>query len=187
MTTICGGRARDAAGLSSSAHLTADLRDSPILSSRKSPPRDEQKRRGSHSPFTTWRSPAQRQYSPHRPLAPWPSTARAEFLRQRCPRSHRMDGQSWTGRAGTLTGMVSWRVENYLRYLDMLECVLDLRSIRVEQIGPWAATYWKTLPNGHRARFHWGHRRERAGLENEFSFLAFSGFCEFRDRWYQWR
>ncbi len=89
-------------------------------------------------------------------------------------------------RIGTLTGMTSWRVEKYLRYLDMLQCELDLRSIRVEEVGPWAATYWKTLPHGHRVHFQWRHRRGD-GQENEFSTLAFSGFCEFRDGWYNWR
>jgi hypothetical protein len=88
--------------------------------------------------------------------------------------------------AGTLTGMTSWRVEKYLRYLDMLECELDLPSIRAEDVGPWAATYWKTLPHGHRAHFRWKRRRE-PGLENDFTTLAFSGFCEFRDGWYHWR
>jgi hypothetical protein len=90
-------------------------------------------------------------------------------------------------RSGTLTGMVSWRLEKYLRYLDMLQCELDLQSIEVEEIGPWEATYWKILPHGHRAQFHWRHERGPGGLENEFSSLAFSGFCEFRDSWYHWR
>jgi len=89
--------------------------------------------------------------------------------------------------AGTLTGMVSGRVEKYLRYLGMVQCQLDLQSIQVEEIGPWEATYWKMLPHGHRARFHWWHQWERSGLPYEFSDLAFSGFCEFRDRWYRWQ
>ena len=49
--------------------------------------------------------------------------------------------------------MTAWRVERYLRYLDMLGCELDLRSIQLEEIGPWEATYWKTLPHGHRCGF----------------------------------
>jgi hypothetical protein len=89
-------------------------------------------------------------------------------------------------RTGTLTGATAWRVEKYLRYLDMLECEIDLPSIRIVDIGPWEATYWKTLPQGHRAHFRWRHQREH-GKGNEFSELAFSGFCEFRDQWYNWR
>ncbi|MCD4726107.1 MAG: hypothetical protein K8R46_00455 [Pirellulales bacterium] len=94
-----------------------------------------------------------------------------------------LDGDT---RTGTLTGMTDWQVEKYLHYLDMLECTLDLPSIQVEEIGPWEATYWKTLPHGHRAHFRWSRRKEHC-FENEFSSLAFSGFCEFRDGWYNWR
>ena len=88
---------------------------------------------------------------------------------------------------GTITGMVGGRVEKYLRYLGMLDCEIDRRSIQVEEIGPWEATYWKILPHGHRVQFSWRQKKDPGLLRNDYFRLAFSGLCEFRDGWYRWR
>jgi hypothetical protein len=87
---------------------------------------------------------------------------------------------------GSLTGLTAWRVEKYLQYLDMFQCELDFASVRMNEMGPWEATYWKTLPKGHRAEFRY-RRRLEAPVGSDISRLAFSGFCEFRDGWYGWR
>jgi hypothetical protein len=67
-------------------------------------------------------------------------------------------------------------MEKYLRAL-WREGTLDEATLVYDELVPWAATYWRTLPLGHRARFVFvedGTRRPA---------VEASWYCD----WYQWR
>jgi hypothetical protein len=87
--------------------------------------------------------------------------------------------------AGVITSMIPGRLEKYLRSLNLVQYEVDFDSAQTEEIGPWDATYWKVLPNGHRTRFQWSKEIDPL-FGNDLLYLAFCGFCDFRDEWYRW-
>jgi hypothetical protein len=89
---------------------------------------------------------------------------------------------------GVATCMTPWRLRKYLENLYLAGREVDATSVEIKECGPWRATYWKELPLGHQARFNW--RRvdgESSVASRELYWMAFGGFCEFRDEWYRWR
>jgi hypothetical protein len=62
----------------------------------------------------------------------------------------------WTSAEGELNEYFSasrWRVEKYLSLVHHLGILIAPNSIVWDDVAPWGATYWKTLPHGHRVSF----------------------------------
>lgn len=95
----------------------------------------------------------------------------------------RLDHETKTG---VVTCMTSWLARKYLRYMNVAFFEVEPESVDVKVVASWEATYWKTLPTGYQTSFRYlGERRET--IHDELGWLAFSGFCKFRDGWYRWR
>ncbi|MEX0717550.1 MAG: hypothetical protein WD066_13240 [Planctomycetaceae bacterium] len=80
-------------------------------------------------------------------------------------------------------------LERYLDWSFIAEGPIEHGVATYEEIGPWEATYWKTLPHGWVAEFH-RPPRERipespSAMVTEW--LTRAGFCDIRDGWYRWR
>ena len=82
------------------------------------------------------------------------------------------------------------RLETYLDYLGLIypafQVQIDGSSARIQELTPWQATYWKTLPKGFSATFciAWSEGEVR---NDKLSWLAFGGACDYRENWYRWR
>ncbi len=68
-------------------------------------------------------------------------------------------------------------LKSYLRLLRSHEYDVDEGSIQFDTVAPWKATYWKTLPLGHRVRFRC--------TKKEHVDVAFVQWYD--ERWYRWR
>ncbi len=89
-------------------------------------------------------------------------------------------------REGCVTSATVWRVEKYMRYLELLGDRLITSSIQFEIIAPWQVTYWKELPQGMQARFSWNGDHD-LHVGDESYRLLLSDFSRFCGEWYAWR
>ena len=92
-----------------------------------------------------------------------------------------VDEKEYDRQAGVITSMSLRRLTHYVSNLHLMGFEIDRNSLIIDACGKWRPTYWKTLPAGHKARFHW--IRETV-IPCQF---AFAGMCDFRDGWYRWR
>lgn len=130
-------------------------------------------------------SPIQNQFCTYFQLTPkggevWEAFAAPDWSR------FTLEDMDYEAHTGIVTSMIPWRVEKFLHYLNLVQCEIDSDSVQTEEIGPWEATYWKILPNGHRTHFRWLKEIDLSS-SNEVLNLKFGEFCDFRDGWYRWR
>lgn len=89
-------------------------------------------------------------------------------------------------REGCVTCATAWRVEKYLRYVELLGDRLIPHSIQIQNIHRWQATYWKTLSQGTQARFCWERERDPHHEDESYQLLS-GGFTQFFGEWCAWR
>ena len=92
-----------------------------------------------------------------------------------------VDARDYETRTGTITCMDLRRLTRYVTHLHLMGIDVQKETLTIEPRGAWSPTYWKDLPNGHEARFHW-----LSGPHPTCEF-AFAGICQLRDGWYRWR
>ena len=119
--------------------------------------------------------------------ATWEAFAAPEWDRYLLEELYRPDDSDHAVKTGTVTCSTSWRVEKYLKYFDVACGTLIQDSIVRENLGPWNATYWKQLPSGTRATFCWREMPDDSAHASDEYWLAFAGFCQFREEWCHWR
>lgn len=125
----------------------------------------------------------------HYGLTPEGGAAWESFAR---PRWDSFLGEEWSADDPT------WRTVTCMdrRYLDHFRRSLALYEqydapvkATVEETGPWAATYWKTLPTGFRVTYQYPPEWEEppiAGPEWQTKWLMFLGLCSMRKWWCPW-
>jgi hypothetical protein len=86
----------------------------------------------------------------------------------------------------TLTSKTAWRILSVLENIESVLYEIDAGFGYSEVLGPWKATYWKTLPYGYRTRLRW-QKEMVANSGDRLHQLAFAGYCQHRDGWYHWR
>ena len=62
-------------------------------------------------------------------------------------------GHKWEVYPGTIAGMDRGRIEEYVSLFDATKRQVVTGTMPWEELDVWDATYWKTLPCGHRLSF----------------------------------
>ena len=89
---------------------------------------------------------------------------------------------------GVITSATLWRVQKILQNVRLLGHFPNPERTRLRVLRPWKATYWKTLPVGHRAIYLFPEipHFDRVGVGWDD---MPSGFMEVYEncRWYRWK
>ncbi len=82
---------------------------------------------------------------------------------------------------GEFVGTTEWRVRKFFDLIHYLGIAVIPASVIWDEVRPWKATYWKTLPVGYRVRFEYEEREMPEpfweNVPHEIVFLQ---------RWYDW-
>lgn len=74
-------------------------------------------------------------------------------------------------------------LQGYVRWLRSSQYDIDEGSKQFDTLAPWKATYWKTLPLGHRIRFGCAEKTNQRGPIA----LRLGDQLWYDMRWYRWR
>lgn len=80
---------------------------------------------------------------------------------------------------GEFVGATEWRVRKYFSLVRFRECAVMPESVRWDEVRPWPATYWKTLPVGYRVRFDWDWAETPPHVENVHDLFGLQ-------KWFAW-
>ena len=81
---------------------------------------------------------------------------------------------------GEFVAVQKWRLEKYLLHAHYLGTLIRLDTLQWDVISPWQATYWKTLPVGHRVRFE---NQQDHSIPN---WDLIPSACSRLQKWYCW-
>lgn len=109
----------------------------------------------------------------------WETVAQPNWSRYICAKLGGMEDSEGT-ELGDITSTDRDRVERYASGLQYLEYHIAPSSLRWERVAPWEATYWKTLPEGHRLQFRYKFDESVADWDWD---CVPKWFLDF-DRWY---
>jgi hypothetical protein len=89
---------------------------------------------------------------------------------------------------GVATSATLWRVEKFLKNAHYMGHFFDPERVRLRVLRPWQATYWKILPEGHRAVYRYPiipyfYHHNILGYQDSSEY--FSQLVGNRD-WYNW-
>lgn len=93
----------------------------------------------------------------------------------------------WTSSEGALNEFfcaTRWRLEKYLSLVQFLDVLVQPESIEWDEVVPWEATYWKTLPRGHRVRFL--HKDLHQDIDGPKDLDRVPQTVMSLQRWYHW-
>ena len=93
----------------------------------------------------------------------------------------------WTSAEGEMNEWfcaIRWRLEKYLSLVHFMDVLVQPESIEWDEVVPWEATYWKTLPHGHRVRFL--HMDVQAEFDGPKDLNRVPHTVMNLKRWYDW-
>ncbi|RPI78200.1 MAG: hypothetical protein EHM41_26000 [Chloroflexi bacterium] len=75
------------------------------------------------------------------------------------------------------------RLERYVDGLSYTGITIDSSTMVWDELIPWQATYWKTLPRGYQVTFHCQRSEEPSSWDR----MPLSYYLVYENRWYSWR
>ena len=102
-----------------------------------------------------------------------------------------LDESRWSdaGEMHTVHAVSKPRLQSYLedRAALLSRTGIEISNLQIEELTPFEATYWKTLPQGFKATYHLPEPPDDAPSRDTVEWLADCQLMTIRDEWYRWR